>query len=148
MEKLIIPLATPSKKNSKIFNKKTNRMFCSKNYQEWHKAASLFINANLKRKDIDCCFIVMIFTHGDRRRRDSDNGVNSIFDTLVDVKTLIDDSWQNIPTHTVINFFNEKNPSCEIRIYSLDEVNLYTEDIKLLTLNCKEGMVNYFSHKK
>jgi Holliday junction resolvase RusA-like endonuclease len=90
----------------------------------------------------------MIFTHGDRRRRDSDNGVNSIFDTLVDVNTLIDDSWQNIPTHTVFNFFNEKYPSCEIRIYSLDEVNLYTEDIKLLTLNCKEGVVNYFSHKK
>lgn len=148
MEKLIIPLATPSKKNSKIFNTKTHRMICSKNYQEWHKAASLFINSKLKVKEVDCCFIIMLFTHGDKRRRDSDNGVNSIFDTLVDVKTLVDDSWQCIPIHSVFNVYNKGNPSCEIRIYDLDEFEKYTEDVKQLTTFSLREIVNYKSEQK
>lgn len=33
------------------------------------------------------------FTHGDRVRRDSDNGVSSILDLLVDCGILPDDNW-------------------------------------------------------
>ena len=124
-----IPLETPSKKNSKIFNTKTHTMHCSKRYQEWHQAAIMFINSAIKEKDISRCFFILVFTHGDKRKRDSDNGVNSIFDTLCDTNVIEDDNYNVIPIHSVFNLYKAKDPNCEIRIYLPDEKELYLRDM-------------------
>ena len=39
--------SVPAKKNSKIFNTKTHRMFPSKQYQEWHDYAALMLRSKV-----------------------------------------------------------------------------------------------------
>jgi len=120
---------TPSKKNSKVFNTKTHRMFPSQKYRAWHEYAALM----LRRKITECinnkCYIILIFQHGDNRRKDSDNAVNSIFDMLVDFKALNDDCWQIVRHHHVFNTYEKGNPWCKIRIYMPEEVELYKSDL-------------------
>ena len=99
----------PSKKNSKIMNTKTHRMFPSERYRAWHEYAALML------------------CHGDNIRRDSDNGVSSIFDTLVDFKALEDDRWQIVRNHHVFNTYEKSNPWCKIFIFKPDEKELYKQ---------------------
>ena len=118
---------TPSKKNNKIFNTKTHRMICSERYRAWQEYAALM----LRRKITECiserCYIILVFCHGDNRRRDSDNGVNSIFDMLVDFKGLEDDCWQIVRHHHVFNTFEKGNPWCKCFIFKPDEKELYKQ---------------------
>ena len=116
---------TPSKKNSKVFNTKTHRMFPSAKYRAWHEYAALM----LKRKITECiaekCYVILIFQHGDNIRRDSDNGVSSIFDMLVDFKALEDDRWQIVRHHHVFNTYEKGKPWCRIMIYKPEEKDDY-----------------------
>jgi len=118
---------TPSKKNNRIFNSKTHRMFPSERYKSWHEYAALM----LKRKITECikdrCYIILVFCHSDNRRRDSDNGVNSIFDMLVDLKALEDDRWQIVRNHHVFNTYEKGNPWCKVFIFKPDEKELYKQ---------------------
>ena len=121
MISFIIDGETPAKKNSRIVNTKTGRSFPSKRYTEWHKSAQMQLLSVWKHfKPIDVpCKIHMTFTHGDLRRRDSDNGTSSILDLLVDCGILADDNWQIVKGLTIENDYEKGKPSCQIGIEAL-----------------------------
>lgn len=60
--------------------------------------------------------IKLTFTHGDLRRRDSDNATSSIFDLLQDCGILEDDSIFVIPEFCVSNRYEKNKASCLIEI--------------------------------
>ena len=106
----------PAKKNSRVFNTRTHRSFPSSRYLNWHKQAVLDIKQQAKGKTFERCYISLIFCHGDKRRRDSDNGVSSVFDTLVDAGVIPDDNWNVITRHEVSNLYEKNNACCVITI--------------------------------
>ena len=108
---------TPAKKNSRIVNTKTGRSFPSKRYSQWHKDAMLQVRSQKQNETIDQpCRIKMIFTHGDLRRRDSDNGTSSILDLLTDCGVLADDKWQIVKSLQIDNDYKKNEPSCRVEI--------------------------------
>lgn len=123
---------TPAKKNSKIMNTKTHKMFPSARYQAWHEYAALVLRPKIKKCIENKCYIILVCCHENKIRRDPDNAVSSIFDTLVDFNALIDDSWQIIPHHHVFNTYEKGNAWCKIYIYKPEE----KEDYKQMVLNC------------
>lgn len=125
---------TPSKKNSKVFNTKTHRMFPSAQYKAWHEYAELVVKPKVKECIQEKCYLIFVFCHGDNIRRDSDNGVNSVFDMLQDFEAIKDDRWQICRTHHVFNTFEKGNPWCQIFIFKPEEKKEYIE----LVLNCIE----------
>lgn len=124
----------PSKKNQKIFNTKTHRMFPSKRYQEWHEYASL----TLRRKVTECitekCYVILIFCNDTNRRKDPDNGVSSVFDLLTDIGAWTDDCWQIVRNHHVFNIYEKNKPWCKIMIFKPEEKESY----KVTLINCIE----------
>ena len=117
---MIIQGETPSKKNSRI-NTRYGRSFPSKKYSEWHRNASTQIL--LQAKDVNICEpikITMEFTHGDLRRRDSDNGCSSILDLLVDNGILQDDNWQIVQEISIKNNYKKNSSFCKITIDKLN----------------------------
>ena len=116
---------TPSKKNSKVFNTKTHRMFPSAKYRAWHEYAALMLKRFITECIADKCYVILIFCHGDNIRRDSDNGVSSIFDMLVDFKALEDDRWQIVRHHHVFNTYEKGKPWCRVMIYKPEEKEDY-----------------------
>lgn len=106
-----------SKKNSRI-TLRNGRTIPSARYREWHSRAIKQLSEQWPDTREAINFPVMIslhFYHSDNRRRDSDNGVSSIFDTLQDAGILIDDRWQIIQIFTVRNYKAEE-ASCIINI--------------------------------
>jgi Holliday junction resolvase RusA-like endonuclease len=115
-----IPLETPSKKNSRVVDRRTGRTFPNKRYTEWHKAASLYVRQqNAHPLDEGPFALYLEFTHGDRVRRDSDNGVSSILDLLVDCGILPDDNWMVVQKINVSNLYDKGNPGVNISIIPL-----------------------------
>ena len=121
MVSAFIPYETPSKKNSRVIDRRTGRSFPSKNFTEWHRKAAVWLKANY---DLPCLepgaySLYLGFTHGDKRRRDSDNGVSSILDLLVDLKVLPDDCWEVVRKISVENYYEKGKPGCEIALVPL-----------------------------
>lgn len=119
---------TPSKKNSRIINTKTGRSFPSKKYTDWNRAAQIQLKPQkdaqkLKDPINTPVEITLIFTHGDKRRRDSDNGASSIFDLLTDSLILFDDNYNIVVKHTVINAYEKNNANCKIIINDFIKVS-------------------------
>lgn len=119
---------TPAKKNSKqiIINKKTHKpmIISSDRYTQWHKGAEtdiLMQRHSLPSEPIDRPVIILLkFFHGDKRRRDSDNGASSILDLLVDNQVIADDSWQIVQTLHISNAYDKANARCEVIIQEAD----------------------------
>lgn len=130
MKEFLLKAETPSKKNSKVFNTKTHKMFPSANYRAWHEYAALIIKRLVTESVDSKCYIILIFCHGDQRRRDSDNGVSSIFDALVDFNALKDDCWQIVRNHHVFNCYEKGNPWCKVLLFKEEEVELYKAHVK------------------
>jgi len=119
---LHIPLETPSKKNSRVVDRRTGRTFPNKRYTEWHKAAALYVRQqNAHPLDGGPFALYLEFTHGDRVRRDSDNGVSSILDLLVDCDVLPDDNWMVVSKINVSNLYDKGNPGVHISIIPLTD---------------------------
>lgn len=117
-----IPLETPSKKNSRVVDRRTGRTFPNKRYTEWHKAAALYVRQQHAHPLNDGPFALYLeFTHGDRVRRDSDNGVSSILDLLVDCGVLPDDNWMVVSKINVSNLYDKGNPGVHISIIPLTD---------------------------
>ena len=121
---IYIPLETPSKKNSRVVDRRTGRTFPSKTFTEWHRRAAIWLKTTY---DLPCLekrpyIVYMGFCHGDRRRRDSDNGVSSIFDLLVDLHVLPDDCWEVVRKISVENYYDKGKPGVEISIIPLTNV--------------------------
>lgn len=118
---LFIHGETPAKKNSRIINRTTGRSFPSKKYSDWHKAAmtEILLQVQNRRKIQNPVKITLHFIHGDNRRRDSDNGVSSILDTLVDAEILDDDNWKIVRCLEVYNSYKKDEPGCQCCIQEL-----------------------------
>ena len=117
-----IPLETPSKKNSRVVDRRTGRTFPNKRYTEWHKAATLYVRQQNAHPLDDGPFALYLeFTHGDRVRRDSDNGVSSILDLLVDCGVLQDDNWMVVSKIVTTNLYDKGNPGVNISIIPLTD---------------------------
>lgn len=116
---------TPSKKNSRI-NTRSGRSFPNKKYQDWHVlAVGQIVYQKMKMKNVPFPIdrpirIKMTFTHGDLRRRDSDNGASSILDTLKDSGIIADDNWRIVKELCVLNEFEKNKPSCKICVEVLE----------------------------
>ena len=113
---------TPAKKNSRITlpNRKT---IPSQRYRAWHSAAMFQLEDQWKDKGRDTfereIRVNFHFFHGDNRRRDSDNGVSSVFDTLQDAHIIADDRWQIVKEFSVRNSKSDE-PRCEIEIIEIE----------------------------
>lgn len=111
----------PAKKNSRI-NTKDGRSFPSKRYSAWHKSAQVQIFEQIKPMRINRpCELSICFIHGDLRRRDSDNGVSSICDLLVDTGVIEDDNWQIVCSIKVRNEYQKGNAHCLVNICYFSE---------------------------
>lgn len=122
MYRFIITGETPAKKNSRIVLK-GGRNIPSERYRQWHTAAMIEVDSQLKyeiplEKEIR---IKMTFYHGDNRRRDSDNGASSILDLLTDCNVIKDDKWQIVRALEIQNIYDKGNPRCLIEIDGYDE---------------------------
>ena len=115
---------TPSKKNSRI-NTRSGRSFPSKHYTEWHNTAVMEIRSQLPSRNFNTIDVpvgmIVEFYHGDSRRRDSDNQLSSILDTLIDAAVIKDDNWKLIPSKIIKDFLDISNPRCEITIYTIED---------------------------
>ena len=119
--KIVLKGEVPSKKNSRI-NTKSGRSFPNPRYVEWHNLAILQVRSQLQGwKAPDPCSVEITFYHGDKRRRDGDNGLSSIMDMLKDNGTIVDDCWEHVPHEEVWNKFDKGNPRCEIEITEYKE---------------------------
>ena len=117
-----IPLETPSKKNSRVVDRRTGRTFPNKRYTEWHKAATLYVRQQHAHPLDEGPFALYLeFTHGDKIRRDSDNGVSSILDLLVDCGVLQDDNWMVVSKIVTTNLYDKGNPGVSISIIPLTD---------------------------
>ena len=113
------------KKNSKNVVRRANRIFVlsSKRFMEWHKKAVAEITEQGVEETIDTpCHIDIVLYHSDKRRRDSDNAVASIFDLLVDTKIIADDSTKYIRSFSVKNK-TAKESFAVIDIYKMEWLN-------------------------
>jgi len=108
----------PSKKNSRIINRKTGKSFPSKNYQEWHKDASKQLQGRIPDEAIECTKKVTItFYAPDKRKYDLTNKAESIMDLLVDNKILEDDNYQVVPNiHLKFGDVDKNNARAVIKI--------------------------------
>ena len=110
---------TPAKKNSRI-NLKNGISIPSERYREWHSDAEMQLRGlrgSLPESPIETqCEITLNFIHGDKRRRDSDNGTSSIMDLLVDCGILSDDNWNIVRTIHVLNNYQKNEPKCDVLI--------------------------------
>ena len=115
----IIHGETPPKKNSRI-NTRSGRSFPSKRYMDWHMEAGLEVL--LQRKDMmdnpvnSPCRIIMTFTHGDLKPRDSDNQASSILDLLKDAEIISDDNWRIVRQLHIENEYVKNEPCCKIEV--------------------------------
>ena len=123
--KITLQGETPSKKNSRI-NTRSGRSFPNQRYMKWHDAVVSQLHYLLMTKQLvsfECMTVKMTVTfwHGDKVRRDSDNQLSSILDTLVDAKILSDDNWKVIPEKHIYDKYEKDNARCEIIIEPLGE---------------------------
>lgn len=112
---------TPAKKNSRIVLK-NGRNIPSKRYQKWHQSAVMQVQLLGEKPDNPIDYPVLVhlkFTHGDLRRRDSDNGCSSIMDMLVDEGVLSDDNWQIVKDIGISNEYRKNDAFCEVTIQEL-----------------------------
>ncbi len=113
---------TPAKKNSRR-TLRNGKNIPSRRFEAWH-TDSLFSLLHQKRpaKPIDTPLCIkMVFCHGDRTRRDSDNEATSILDLLQDGLIIADDNWQIVRKICIINRYEKNNPHCEITLFDYKE---------------------------
>lgn len=121
---LVIKGQIVSKKNNKQICGRGNRKFIrsSDRYIEWNADAVMQLRRQYHRPPLEKCKVIIRFYYKDRRKRDTDNGSNSVFDTLKDAGVIIDDNWMVVIKHMVEPFYDKENPRVEIDIYNPDEV--------------------------
>ena len=116
---LIITGRIPSKKNNRPGFANKGRIPLSAAYRLWEKYAALEV---LKYKGLMLENVTMQFEFWmpDNRRCDMDNKLASIFDLLVKMQILKDDSWQCVPSfYCITEGIDKEKPRVEIWIRSI-----------------------------
>lgn len=119
--KFCISGETPSKKNSRI-NTRSGRSFPNRRYVKWHDNAINELRTAMNENKWKPVFegekieLSLVFYHGDLRRRDSDNQLSSVLDTLIDARIIPDDNWQVVPRKIVLDEYEKGNPHCIVEI--------------------------------
>lgn len=137
---------TPSKKNSRILNTKTKKSFPNRRYVEWHEAAVAEIMSCIARGEAERVppgkrvALMFTFYHGDERKRDDDNQLSSVLDTLVDAGILADDKWKVAPFKFVYNDLDRENPRVEVCIEFVNSHMRIIDKMKMLWQNLFRDM--------
>lgn len=114
---IVLQGETSAKKNSRINDTRSGRNFPNPRYMQWRDDAILQVLAQTKGwKAPIPCSITITFFHGDKRVRDSDNGLTSILDMLKDCGVLLDDRWIYVPHKDVWDAFDKNNARAVISI--------------------------------
>jgi hypothetical protein len=109
----------PSKKNSRVTNRKTGRSFPSKIYTKWHKETS----KQLKETGLPCRPIVRVFKckldiyYPDYRVADNTNKAESVHDILVDLNIIADDAWKNMPKTSQDAHYRKNDGGFSVYLY-------------------------------
>jgi Holliday junction resolvase RusA-like endonuclease len=112
---IILTGRIPSKKNSRISNKKTGRSFPSKDYTIWHKDALKQLPTlpapfpAIKSISIKIYFPTL-------RKSDITNKVESVNDLLVDGGILSDDNYFVLPALHLFGEYRKNQGGAEINI--------------------------------
>lgn len=119
---------TPAQKNSKsiAYNKGTGKPFImsNQNVKAWQNAADVqLLYYRIKeplqeRQELSIKFFVK-----DKRRRDLDNMLTTIQDSLVRAGILQDDSWQFIRIGLIDAEIDKENPRAEITLKPIDSIS-------------------------
>ena len=102
----------PSKKNSRVTNRKTGRSFPSAKYREWHKTAS----KQLPELNVAKAKVHIHLFFGTLGIADMTNKAESIMDLLVDNKTLLDDNWKVCNDMRLTARYRKRMPGAIVRI--------------------------------
>lgn len=120
---------TPSKKNSRI-NTRSGRSFPNARYRKWHEQAVGSILLQIAERKISriadegSLRLTVTFFHGDMKRRDSDNQLSSVLDTLVDAGILSDDNWKVLPEKHIYNRYDKGNARCVVELEKIEQEDL------------------------
>lgn len=109
----------PSKKNGKAVQRKTGRVFSSKQHKQWHNAMQSQVNIMLAKKvnfdfEKDGVLEITIF-FPTKRVADLTNKTDSIMDFLVDMKLIEDDNWQITGKTTMNPIYRKGVGGCIVR---------------------------------
>ena len=119
MYNFVITGRIPSKKNSRVTNRKTGRSFPSKSYANWHKQAEKQLE-NFHNEEIDFPVEVSYkFYMPDLRPTDISNKLESINDLLTDINFWKDDNWSIVRKFHASAELDRKNPRVEIIVNEL-----------------------------
>lgn len=112
-----------AKKNENRFNRTTGRVFKSDRFRSWHTMAMWELERQTKPRSpvADAVKVSVTFYHGDKRRRDGDNGLSAIMDLLVDARILADDCWTIAREIKVSNVYDKGNPRAIVTIERINE---------------------------
>jgi len=116
----------PSKKNSRITNKKTGRSFPSAKYYAWEKMAMEQIKclSELPDKPIEKCKMIHVnIYYPDFRVADNSNKFESVMDMLVKVGILKDDCWTITGKTSQSPIYRKNNGGANILVYVDDDVS-------------------------
>jgi hypothetical protein len=114
VEQIIVAGRIPSKKNSRMAIPIGKRcvLITQKNYQQWHKQASLLLP---KVRIDEILELTILFYFPDARRTDLTNKAESIMDLLVDNGILEDDNYTVVPRLVLATGgIDRLNPRAEI----------------------------------
>lgn len=117
--KIILKGNIPSKKNSRITNRKTGRSFPSKDYSDWHKTAMLDLLMQgvpkIKIKRVEWISVTVFFPT--LRKADITNKIESVMDLMVDYGLLEDDNFLVVPMFKELKGVHRKNDGgCAVKI--------------------------------
>lgn len=126
MLKITILGQTPAQKNSKsiAINRATGKPFImsNQNVKGWQNSADVqLLQYRIKEPLQGKQEISIMFYVKDNRRRDLDNMLTTIQDSLVRAGILEDDSWKQLRIGLVDAELDKENPRAEITIKSIDE---------------------------
>lgn len=119
MYSFVITGRIPSKKNSRVTNRKTGRSFPSRDYTKWHKNAAEQLE-NFYNEEIDFPVEVSYkFYMPDLRPTDISNKLESINDLLTDINFWKDDNWSIVRKFHASAELDRENPRVEIIVNEL-----------------------------
>lgn len=123
-----LPGTVPPKKNSKILNARTKKIFPSNRHRKWHTMAKMFVPKKLRGALLKNIELTMFFVVPDNKIRDLNNMQESVLDLLVDAKVILDDRWQYLPSITIkIKGICKESPGVLVVINEIDEVLQYVD---------------------